>query len=147
LSNAYILTLSCPDRSGIVHAVTGFLAAIGANITEAAQYNDQTTGLFFMRTRFDCAATETGASLREGFGALANTMQMNWELHSATARLPTVIMVSKLGHCLNDLLFRHRSNFMHQSHRLEPPRFLPIGSVAQHPLPPHSCHARHQGPS
>jgi formyltetrahydrofolate deformylase len=112
LSNAYILTLSCPDRSGIVHAVTGFLAGIGANITEAAQYNDQTTGLFFMRTRFDCAASETGASLREGFGALANTMQMSWELHSATARLPTVIMVSKLGHCLNDLLFRHRSNFM-----------------------------------
>jgi formyltetrahydrofolate deformylase len=112
LSNAYILTLSCPDRSGIVHAVTGFLAGIGANITEAAQYNDQTTGLFFMRTRFDCAASETGASLREGFGALANTMQMNWELHSATARLPTVIMVSKLGHCLNDLLFRHRSNFL-----------------------------------
>jgi formyltetrahydrofolate deformylase len=112
LSNAYILTLSCPDRSGIVHAVTGFLAAIGANITEAAQYNDQTTGLFFMRTRFDCAATETGATLREGFGALASSMQMTWELHSASARLPTVIMVSKLGHCLNDLLFRHRSNFM-----------------------------------
>jgi formyltetrahydrofolate deformylase len=112
LSNAYILTLSCPDRSGIVHAVTGFLAAIGANITEAAQYNDQTTGLFFMRTRFDCAAIETGASLRESFSALADTMQMTWELHSATARLPTVIMVSKLGHCLNDLLFRHRSNFM-----------------------------------
>jgi formyltetrahydrofolate deformylase len=112
LPNAYILTLSCPDRSGIVHAVTGFLAAIGANITEAAQYNDQTTGLFFMRTRFDCAASETGASLREGFGALANTMQMNWELHNAAARLPTVIMVSKLGHCLNDLLFRHRSNFL-----------------------------------
>ena len=112
MSNAYILTLSCPDRSGIVHAVTGFLAAIGANITEAAQYNDQATGLFFMRTRFDCAALETGASLREGFGALAITMQMSWELHSATARVPTVIMVSKLGHCLNDLLFRHRSNFM-----------------------------------
>ncbi len=112
MPNAYILTLSCPDRSGIVHAVTGFLAAIGANITEAAQYNDQTTGLFFMRTRFDCAAADTDASLREGFGALATTMQMNWELHNAAARLPTVIMVSKLGHCLNDLLFRHRSNFM-----------------------------------
>lgn len=112
MSNAYILTLSCPDRSGIVHAVTGFLAATGANITEAAQYNDQTTGLFFMRTRFDCADAETGASLREGFSALASSMQMTWELHSANARLPTVIMVSKLGHCLNDLLFRHRSNFM-----------------------------------
>ena len=112
MPNAYILTLSCPDRSGIVHAVTGFLAGIGANITEAAQYNDQTTGLFFMRTRFDCAANETGASLREGFGALASNMQMTWELHSASARLPTVIMVSRLGHCLNDLLFRHRSNFM-----------------------------------
>ena len=112
MSNAYILTLSCPDRSGIVHAVTGFLAAIGANITEAAQYNDQTTGLFFMRMRFDCAAGEPDEALREGFGTLATSMQMTWELHSANARLPTVIMVSKLGHCLNDLLFRHRSNFM-----------------------------------
>ena len=112
MSNAYILTLSCPDRSGIVHAVTGFLAAKGANITEAAQYNDQTTGLFFMRMRFDCAAGEPDEALREGFGTLATSMQMTWELHSANARLPTVIMVSKLGHCLNDLLFRHRSNFM-----------------------------------
>ncbi len=112
MPNAHILTLSCPDRSGIVHAVTGFLAELGANITEAAQYNDQTTGLFFMRTRFDCAVGETDAALRAGLTALATKLQMSWELHNAAARLPTVIMVSKLGHCLNDLLFRHRSNFM-----------------------------------
>ena len=112
MSNAHILTLSCPDRSGIVHAVTGFLAERAANITEAAQYNDQTTGLFFMRTRFECAATESRVALSDSFSALASSLQMSWELHNANARLPTVIMVSKLGHCLNDLLFRHRSNFM-----------------------------------
>jgi formyltetrahydrofolate deformylase len=112
LSDAFILTLSCPDRPGIVHAVTGFLAERGGNITEAAQYNDQSTGLFFMRMRFDCAAAGSAAVLREQFSTLASTMQMRWGLHSAGDRVPTVIMVSKLGHCLNDLLFRYRSHLL-----------------------------------
>ena len=118
MTDAFILTLSCPDRAGIVHAVTGVLAEHGANITEAAQFNDQSTGLFFMRMRFDCTAsadttdtTDTNAAdrLRERFTALAATLQMRWGLHSTRDRVPTVIMVSKLGHCLNDLLFRCRS--------------------------------------
>jgi formyltetrahydrofolate hydrolase len=54
MSNAYILTLSCPDRRGIVHAVSGFLLERGGNIEEAAQYNDHDTGLFFMRVQFAC---------------------------------------------------------------------------------------------
>jgi formyltetrahydrofolate deformylase len=112
LSDAFILTLSCPDRPGIVHAVTGFLAERGGNITEAAQYNDQSTGLFFMRMRFDSTTAGPAAVLREQFSALASAMQMRWGLHSAGDRVPTVIMVSKLGHCLNDLLFRHRSHLL-----------------------------------
>ena len=109
MSDAFILTLSCPDRAGIVHAVTGVLAEHGANITEAAQFNDQSTGLFFMRMRFDCAEAGAAALLRERFTALAVTLQMRWGLHSTRDRVPTVIMVSKLGHCLNDLLFRCRT--------------------------------------
>ena len=112
LSDAFILTLSCPDQPGIVHAVTGFLKEREANITEAAQYNDQSTGLFFMRMRFDCPEGTLAASLRGQFLSLAGPMQMAWGLHSANDRVPTVIMVSKLGHCLNDLLFRYRSHLL-----------------------------------
>ena len=109
MPDAFILTLSCPDRAGIVHAVTGVLAEHGANITEAAQFNDQSTGLFFMRMRFDCDAAGAADLLRQRFTALAATLQMRWGLHSTRDRVPTVIMVSKLGHCLNDLLFRYRT--------------------------------------
>ena len=112
MPDAFILTLACPDRPGIVHAVTGFLAERGGNITEAAQFNDQSTGLFFMRMRFDCGAGASLAALRAGFTALAEPMQMRWGLHSAADRVPTVILVSKLGHCLNDLLFRYRSGLL-----------------------------------
>src|ERR1019366_697678 len=111
MNDAYILTLSCPDRIGIVHAVTGFLAERRANITEAAQYNDTATGLFFMRMRFDAAGTSVD-ELRRAFATLAEALAMSWALVAASERLPTVIMVSRLGHCLNDLLFRHRSGLL-----------------------------------
>ena len=106
----FVVTLSCPDRVGIVHAVTGLLVEHQANITEAAQFNDASTGLFFMRVRFE--ASVAAALLRDAFTALAAAWQMRWDLHNANARMPTVIMVSKLGHCLNDLLFRYRSQLL-----------------------------------
>jgi formyltetrahydrofolate deformylase len=111
MSESFIVTLSCPDRVGIVHAVTGLLVEHDANITEAAQFNDASTGLFFMRVRFDVQTTAP-APLREAFTALAVRYDMRWDLHNASARMPTVIMVSKLGHCLNDLLFRYRSQLL-----------------------------------
>ncbi len=111
MSESFIVTLSCPDRVGIVHAVTGLLVEHDANITEAAQFNDASTGLFFMRVRFD-VQTPAPAPLREAFTALAARYDMRWDLHNASARMPTVIMVSKLGHCLNDLLFRYRSQLL-----------------------------------
>jgi formyltetrahydrofolate deformylase len=111
MSEAYVVTLSCPDRVGIVHAVTGLLVEQQANITEAAQFNDASTGLFFMRVRFD-VQTPSPVTLRDAFTALAATYEMRWDLHNANARMPTVIMVSKLGHCLNDLLFRYRSQLL-----------------------------------
>ncbi len=103
----YILTLSCPDRPGIVHAITGLLLQHQGNITEAAQYNATDTGHFFMRVRFASPAPHQTlcAAVRE----LAPTFGLNWRLAESHRRMPTVILVSKLGHCLNDLLFRTRT--------------------------------------
>jgi formyltetrahydrofolate deformylase len=111
MTHAYILTLSCPDRTGIVHAVSGFLLERGGNIEEAAQYNDHDTGLFFMRVQFACdklSFDELRLQLKpfaEGFG-------MRWSLHATSEPVRTVLMVSKEGHCLNDLLFRWKSGLL-----------------------------------
>jgi formyltetrahydrofolate deformylase len=111
MSNAYILTLSCPDRRGIVHAVSGFLLERGGNIEEAAQYNDHDTGLFFMRVQFACDQ-HTFDDLKLQLGQFAQPFQMSWKLHATTQPMRTVIMVSKEGHCLNDLLFRWKSGLL-----------------------------------
>ncbi len=111
MTTTYILTLSCPDRTGIVHAVSGFLLERGGNIEEAAQYNDHDTGLFFMRVQFACAASAAD-SLNAQWAAFAQTFDMNWELHATSQPMRTVILVSKEGHCLNDLLFRWKSGLL-----------------------------------
>ncbi len=111
MSEAYILTLSCPDRPGIVHAVSGFLLERGGNIEEAAQYNDHDTGLFFMRVRFACGQL-TADDLRLQLKLFAEGFQMQWKLHASEQPMKTVIFVSKEGHCLNDLLFRWKSGLL-----------------------------------
>jgi formyltetrahydrofolate deformylase len=111
MSHAYILTLSCPDRPGIVHAVSGFLLERGGNIEEAAQYNDHGTGLFFMRVRFACGQL-TQADLRAQLQHFAEPFRMDWKLHAGDQPMKTVIAVSKEGHCLNDLLFRWKSGLL-----------------------------------
>jgi formyltetrahydrofolate deformylase len=108
---AYILNLSCPDRQGIVHAVSGFLLERKGNIEEAAQYNDHATGLFFMRVQFACDAVQQDA-LRAQLATFADTFGMKWTLHDTTQTMRTVLMVSKEGHCLNDLLFRVKSGLL-----------------------------------
>ncbi len=105
MSNAYILTFSCPDRLGLVHAVSGFLLEHGGNIEEAAQYNDHATGLFFMRVQFSCAQVSY-EDLQLKLKLFAEPYAMQWSLHPASQAMRTVIFVSKEGHCLNDLLFR-----------------------------------------
>lgn len=107
---AYILTLSCLDRVGIVHAVSGFLLERGGNIEEAAQYNDHDTGLFFMRVRFSCAVAPE--RLEHELAAFAKLFDMHTRLHAQAAPMPTVLMVSRQGHCLNDLLFRWKSGLL-----------------------------------
>jgi formyltetrahydrofolate deformylase len=104
----YVLTLSCPDQRGIVHAVASFLLVTGCTIVDSQQYGDPGTGLFFMRVHF--AAQEPGVdltSLTHGFTATGASFHMSWEIHNAAARMSALILVSKFGHCLNDLLFRH----------------------------------------
>jgi formyltetrahydrofolate deformylase len=111
MSDAYILTLSCPDRPGIVHAVSGFLLERGGNIEEAAQYNDHDTGLFFMRVRFACGQL-THDDLRTQLKLFAAGFEMNWKLHPSSQPMKTVIFVSREGHCLNDLLFRWKTGLL-----------------------------------
>ena len=111
MTQAYVLTLSCPDRLGLVHAVSGFLLEHGGNIEEAAQYNDPGTGLFFMRVQFVCAQYDH-AALLDKLTAFAQPHQMRWGLHPTSQKQPTVILVSREGHCLNDLLFRWKSGLL-----------------------------------
>ena len=111
MTHTYVLTLSCPDRPGIVHAVSGFLLEHGGNIEEAAQYNDHDTGLFFMRVRFACAQL-TQDDLRLRLKLFAEGFAMRWSLHPLAEPVRTVIFVSKEGHCLNDLMFRWKSGLL-----------------------------------
>ena len=106
----FVLSLSCPDRPGIVHRVSGFLVEQGANILEAAQFNDVGSDRFFMRVQFESAeAGLTAAALTERFESTAHTLAMQANFFAMATRVRTLIMVSKQGHCLNDLLFRHKS--------------------------------------
>ena len=110
----YILTLSCLDQRGIVHRVSGFLAAHGCNIIDSAQFGDAQSALFFMRVHFsaeDAAVDEP--ILRAQFGLLGDAMKMTWQLHDAAIKPRMLLMVSKIGHCLNDLLFRYKSGLLH----------------------------------
>jgi formyltetrahydrofolate deformylase len=108
--HSFILKLSCADRPGIVHAVSGFLFERGSNILDSAQFGDSHTGEFFMRVHFQQVGGDPGLeALRTAFSTLAEGFGMRWELHDATVKPRVVIMVSKIGHCLNDLLFRYRT--------------------------------------
>ena len=109
----YILTLSCLDQRGIVHRVSGFLADHGCNIIDSAQFGDAQSALFFMRVHFSSEdATITDERLRAEFSTLGDTMQMHWQLHDAHKKPRMMLMVSKIGHCLNDLLFRYKSGLL-----------------------------------
>jgi NAD(P)H-dependent flavin oxidoreductase YrpB (nitropropane dioxygenase family) len=96
-----VLTLSCPDRVGVVHAVTGFLAAHDANIRDSQEYGDPDSGRFFMRVHV------TGTpDLRAGFSAVAEQFGMEWALDDVAVQEKVLVLVSRQGHCLHDLLYR-----------------------------------------
>jgi formyltetrahydrofolate deformylase len=102
-----IVTFACPDQRGIVHRVSGLLAETGCNITESQQYGDPYTKRFFMRV---AATAESGEpvldALRAGMAELGVEFGMDWQVHHADTRTRMLVLVSKEGHCLNDLLFR-----------------------------------------
>jgi formyltetrahydrofolate deformylase len=106
----YVLTLSCPDRPGIVSAVSTFLAHNGQNILDAQQFGDIETGHFFMRVVFTAAdlAVELSA-LQTGFGAIAERFGMAWQMRDRAARRRVMLLVSKSDHCLVDILYRWRT--------------------------------------
>jgi len=104
----FVLTLVCPDRPGIVHAVTGFLVEHGGNIIESQQFDDRLVDRFFMRIDFEVDDPPlTAEGLRGDFAPVAAGFGMEFELWAAKAPYRTLIMVSRQLHCLNDLLFRH----------------------------------------
>src|SRR5579859_5543 len=104
----YVLTVSCPDRPGIVYAVSSFLVQHSANIVTSQQYGEAPDGRFFMRVQFTAPGAEI-EELERGFSWVGEAFQMSWRLHHTSQRIRTLIMVSKLGHCLNDLLFRWKT--------------------------------------
>lgn len=105
----FVLTLSCPDRPGIVAGVCQLLFQRGANIEESQQFDDPVGDLFFMRVYFSGPEGVALDDWRAEFASVATQFDMHWEMWDAAARYRTLIMVSKFGHCLNDLLFRWRS--------------------------------------
>ncbi|WP_332686418.1 formyltetrahydrofolate deformylase [Bosea sp. (in: a-proteobacteria)] len=103
---ARILTLSCEDRPGIVHAVSGVLYRHGCNILESAQFSDPRDGRFFMRVSFAAGDRFDDSAFRREFDGVAGTFRMTWDAVDATRPSRVLLMVSRFGHCLNDLLFR-----------------------------------------
>ncbi len=108
--SSYILTISCPDRVGIVAAVAGVLADSDLFITDSHHFGDRDTNIFFMRTVVDAANPEFNqAAFTRVFEPVATRFAMRWALHDCAQRPPALILVSKSDHCLNDLLYRHRT--------------------------------------
>ncbi|WP_454041191.1 formyltetrahydrofolate deformylase [Cellulosimicrobium sp. Marseille-Q8652] len=106
----WVLTLSCPDGPGIVHAVAGALAGLGGNITESQQFGDPLSGLFFMRVQVEAAVPRD--ALADALAPVVERFGMAWELDVVGRRVRTLLMVSKAPHCLVDLLYRERSQAM-----------------------------------
>lgn len=106
----FVLTLSCDDLRGIVHAVTGFLAEAGLTILDSQQFADTSSGRFFMRVHVGREyLTVEAEQLRKEFEPVAAAFTMDWQLHDLSVPHRILLMVSRQGHCLNDLLFRVRS--------------------------------------
>lgn len=105
----FILTLACPDRTGIVYNVSGLLLKHQGNIIDAQQFGDAETGRFFLRVHFALPDDVGIEQVKTDFLILAPQFQMNWNIYDPQKKARLLILVSKHGHCLNDLLFRVQS--------------------------------------
>ncbi len=108
MTDAYILTLSCPDQPGIVYRVTAELYRHHANIVEAAQFEDSDTGSFFMRVDFTIPSDVAILDFNAGFAIIADQLGMQWTVQSRGHRQKVLLLASKFDHCLVDLLYRAR---------------------------------------
>ncbi len=107
----FILTLSCPDRIGIVAAIAGALADHGGNILASAQFDDRDTGTFFMRVHVELTGSDPDV-VRAALAEVAARFDMDWNWVDAGQKPRLLILVSRFGHCLNDLLYRYGSGLM-----------------------------------
>ncbi|GAB2786986.1 formyltetrahydrofolate deformylase [Dyella kyungheensis] len=137
----FVLTLSCPDRAGIVAAVSNHLAAQGGNIIEAQQFGDAETGRFFMRLVFEDAERDF-AALEQGLEGFAKSLAMQWTLRNRAQRRRVMLLVSKFDHCLADILYRWRIGELPMdiagviaNHPRETYRHLDLDGVPFHYLP------------
>jgi formyltetrahydrofolate deformylase len=121
-STHWLLTLSCPDRPGIVHQVTGAIVAASGNITELQQFTSTESGRFFMRVQVQSGFDRS--EFERAFAAIATELDADWVLDFVGRRRRTLVLASKEGHCLNDLLFRQRSGYL--------PITIPL-IIANHP--------------
>ena len=108
----FVLTVACPDRPGLVFAVSSYVVQHRGNILSSQQFDDRRSGQFFMRVVLEIAGGADLAELRAQFGPVADSFGMTWELVDAATPTRTLLMVSRFGHCLNDLLFRHASGLL-----------------------------------
>jgi formyltetrahydrofolate deformylase len=109
MTGSFVLTLSCPEQPGIVHAVTTVLNDNGCDITEHQQFDDPMNGNLFLRTAFNAPSTGVAGALRAGFAAAADIFDMTWQLDDAAHCTRILLMVSRFDHCLTDLLYRWRT--------------------------------------
>lgn len=120
----FILTLSCPDRLGLVARITSFLSSHGGDIQELAQFVEISNSKFFMRCVFEFQNTPLDKrSFAALFTSLAQELDLDWDLHPCGKKLRTLLLVSKEAHCLNDLLHR----VAHADFPIEP-----IGVISNH---------------
>ncbi|MPT48961.1 MAG: formyltetrahydrofolate deformylase [Sphingobium sp.] len=108
MTELYTLTLQCDDKPGLVAVVADYLVKNDGNIMDAQQYNDRSTGRFFMRVEFELTGGQTLEGIRTGFEQVASTYNMDWKLRRNKERQKVLLLVSKFDHCLGDLLYRHR---------------------------------------
>ncbi len=102
----FVLTVSCKSTRGIVAALSGYLAEQGCNIVDSSQFDDLDTGRFFMRISFLSEEGKGLDALEEGLRPIVDTFEMTTEIHDGSERMKVLLMVSRFGHCLNDLLYR-----------------------------------------